>query len=186
VGVNKLVGLKKERERTNEETLETLVDEYWISVKKLAYTYVKDWALAEDITQEVFIKCYNNLGHFRGDSSYKTWLYKITVNRCRDEFRSKWYRTLNFLDSAMGKTVNTSISAEQSFLEEDERQEFYELVLSLPLKYREVIILFYYEEMSLDEIHNLLETNINTVKTRLKRGKFYLKNMVEGGSFNGR
>jgi RNA polymerase sigma-70 factor, ECF subfamily len=186
VGVNKLVGLEKERELTNEETLEVLVDDYWISVKKLAYTYVKDWALAEDITQEVFIKCYNNLERFRGDSSYKTWLYKITVNRCKDEFRSKWYRTLNFLDSAMGKSVNTSISAEQSFLEEDERQEFYELVLSLPMKYREVIILFYYEEMSIDEIHNLLETNINTVKTRLKRGKLLLKNMVPGGSFHGR
>lgn len=186
MGVNKLVGLEKERELTNEETLEVLVDDYWINVKKLAYTYVKDWALAEDITQEVFIKCYNNLERFRGDSSYKTWLYKITVNRCKDEFRSKWYRTLIFLDSAMGKSVNTSISAEQSYLEKDERQEFYELVLSLPMKYREVIILFYYEEMSIDEIHKLLETNINTVKTRLKRGKLLLKNMVPGGSFHGR
>lgn len=185
MGVNKLVGLKKEKRLTNEETLEVLVDEYWISVKKLAYTYVKDWALAEDVTQEVFIKCYNNLARFRGDSSYKTWLYKITVNRCKDEFRSKWYRNLNFLN-AMGKTVNNSISAEQSFLEEDERKEFYEIVLGLPMKYREVIILFYYEEMSLDEIHNLLDTNINTVKSRLKRGKLLLKNMVEGGSFNGR
>lgn len=184
--MNKLVGLKEEKKLTNEETIEVLVDDYWISVKKLAYTYVKDWSLAEDITQEVFIKCYNNLERFRGESSYKTWLYKITVNRCKDEFRSKWYRTLNFLSGTMGKTVNSSISAEQSFLEEDERQEFYELVLALPMKYREVIILFYYEEMSLDEIHNLLETNINTVKSRLKRGKLFLKNMVEGGSFNGR
>lgn len=186
MGVNKLVGLYKNRELTKEETLEFLVDDYWISVKKLAYTYVKDWALAEDITQEVFIKCYNNIERFRGDSSYKTWLYKITVNRCKDEFKSKWYRTLNFLDGVKDKTAKSSISAEQSFFEKDERQEFYELVLALPMKYREVIILFYYEELSLEEIHSLIEININTVKTRLKRGKLLLKNMVVGGSFNGR
>jgi RNA polymerase sigma-70 factor, ECF subfamily len=183
--VNKLVGLHKKRELTKEEILEFLVDDYWISVKKLAFTYVKDWALAEDITQEVFIKCYNNIERFRGDSSYKTWLYKITVNRCKDEFKSKWYRTFNFLEGVKEKTTKSTISAEQSFLEKDERQEFYEFVLVLPMKYREVIILFYYEEMSLEEIHNLLETNINTVKSRLKRGKLLLKNMVVGGSFNG-
>jgi RNA polymerase sigma-70 factor, ECF subfamily len=186
VGVNKLVGLHKNRELTKEETLEYLVDDYWISVKKLAYTYVKDWALAEDITQEVFIKCYTKMERFRGDSSMKTWLYKITVNRCKDEFKSKWYRTFQFLDGVKEKTLKNSISAEQSFLEEDERQEFYELVMALPMKYREVIILYYYEEMSLEEIHSLLETNINTVKTRLKRGKLLLKNMVAGGSFSGR
>jgi RNA polymerase sigma-70 factor, ECF subfamily len=186
VGVNKLVGLHKNRELTKEETLEFLVDGYWINVKKLAYTYVKDWALAEDITQEVFIKCYNNIERFRGDSSYKTWLYKITVNRCKDEFKSKWYHTFSLLDRVREKTAKSSISAEQSFLEKDQRQELYELVLALPMKYREVIILFYYEELGLEEIHNLLETNVNTVKTRLKRGKVLLKNMVVGGPFNGR
>lgn len=108
------------------------------------------------------------------------------MNRCKDEFNSKWYRTINFLDGKKEKTEKSSISAEQSFLQTNDQQEFYELVLALPMKYREVIILFYYEEMSIEEIHNLLETNINTVKTRLKRGKLLLKNMVAGGSFNGR
>lgn len=180
------MGLQKNGGLTKEETLEILIDDYWINVKKLSFTYVKDWTLAEDITQEVFIKCFKNIEQFRGEASYKTWLYRITVNRCKDELQSKWFRTFSFFDGVKEKTTKSTISAEQSFLNKNEKQEFYELVLSLPMKYREVIILFYYEEMNLEEIHNLLGLNLNTVKTRLKRGKLLLKNMVEGETFNGR
>ena len=87
-----------ERETENEyeknELLRELIDDYAERIKRLAYTYVKNWAVADDITQDVFISCFKNIVHFRGDSSYKTWLFKITVNRCKDYLKSKWFRSM--------------------------------------------------------------------------------------------
>lgn len=60
--------------KSKEDILKRLIDEYAQQIKRLIYTYVRDWAAADDITQEIFVKCYLNLDSFRGDSSYKTWL----------------------------------------------------------------------------------------------------------------
>lgn len=162
-----------------------LIDSYWISVKKLAFTYVKDWDLAEDITQEVFIKSYKSLDQFRRDSSYKTWLYKITVNRCKDEVKSKWFKTLWISEDLKEKVGKKIASAEQSYISRIEEAELSELVLSLPTKYREVIILYYYEELKLEEIKDLLKLNMSTIKTRLRRGKMILKKVYERVLMNG-
>ncbi|WP_257988185.1 sigma-70 family RNA polymerase sigma factor [Bacillus sp. V33-4] len=86
-----------ERERSEAETHDSLsredrlvwlMEEYGKSVVRLAYTYVRQKQLAEDIAQEVFIKCYKNLNMFRNESSYKTWIYRITVNKCKDVMKS--------------------------------------------------------------------------------------------------
>ncbi|MDK7669169.1 sigma-70 family RNA polymerase sigma factor [Cytobacillus oceanisediminis] len=168
-----------EKEFSNEELITSLIESYWVSVKKLAFTYVKDWVLAEDITQEVFIKCYKNLDQFRRESSYKTWLYRVTVNRCKDELKSKWFKTLWIFEEVKDKVGKNIASAEISYFKNYEETVISELVLALPVKYREVIILYYYEELSLEEIQILLGLNINTIKTRLRRGKMLLKKVYE-------
>jgi RNA polymerase sigma-70 factor, ECF subfamily len=177
--VNYLTILIREQEDPNEVLITRLIEAYWVSVKKLAFTYVKDWVLAEDITQEVFIRCYKNLNLFRGDSSYKTWLYRVTVNRCKDELKSKWFKTLWIFEEVKDKVGKNVVSAEQSFLIKNEESYLSELVLSLPVKYREVLILFYYEELKLEEIQSLLNLNMSTIKTRLRRGKMALKKVYE-------
>jgi RNA polymerase sigma-70 factor, ECF subfamily len=154
-----------------------LIDSYWLSVKKLAFTYVRDWSLAEDVTQDVFIKCHNHLNDFRRDSSYKTWIFRITVNKCKDVLKSNWFKTLFLFDDV--KDNKKGKSAEYIYIKRDEEEQLSKFVLSLPLKYREVIILFYYEDLKLEEIQYLLGININTLKTRIKRGKFLLKSKLE-------
>lgn len=62
----------------------------------LAYSYVKDKGLAEDIAQEVFIKCYKSLNHFRGDAQITSWIYRITVNTAKDFLRSKSFNILKY------------------------------------------------------------------------------------------
>jgi RNA polymerase sigma-70 factor (ECF subfamily) len=156
-----------------------LIDAYWLSVKKLAFTYVRDWTLAEDITQDVFINCHRNLSGFRGDSSYKTWLFRITVNKCKDVLKSNWFKTLFLFEDVIDNVIKKEKSAENIYLKKIEEEQLSKLVLKLPLKYREVIILFYYEELKLDEIQSLLGININTLKTRLNRGKALLKKKFE-------
>ncbi|MCD7034349.1 sigma-70 family RNA polymerase sigma factor [Metabacillus sp. GX 13764] len=161
--------------QSNEDLITGLIDQYWVSVKKLAFTYVKDWGLAEDVTQEVFIRCYRNLDQYRGEAGYKTWLYKIAINRCKDELKSRWFTFHQIKEKAGKRTA----SAEQSFLDRQRKKDLSELVLRLPLKYREVIMLHYYEELKMEEIKLLLGMNISTVKTRLRRGKMLLKSMME-------
>jgi RNA polymerase sigma-70 factor, ECF subfamily len=164
---------------SNDDLIIHLIETYWLSVKKLAFTYVRDWSIAEDVTQDVFIKCHKNLDNFRKQSSYKTWLFSITINKSKDTLKSNWFKTLFLFDDVKDKVNKKEKSAEYTFLKRAEEERLSKLVLTLPLKYREVIILFYYEGLNHEEIHYLLGININTLKTRLKRGKALLKKEFE-------
>lgn len=160
------------------EKLKWLMENYGNDVIRLAYTYLKHKQLSEDVAQEVFIKCYENLDTFRNDSSYKTWLIRITVNRCKDVLKSWSYRNLVITEFFQYKTLTTSI--EHQYFKGEESEQISRQVLELPVKMREVIILFYYQEISIDEISVLLKVKPNTVKTRLHRGRLKLKESLEG------
>lgn len=168
--------------KRREEILRELIGLYAESIKMLAYTYVKNWSAAEDITQDVFIKCYEQLEGFRGDSTYKTWLYKITRNKCKDYLKSKWYRSFIPTDF-MKEKIETAeeLSTEDQVINKFDDLELSQKVLTLPTKYREIIILFYYEELKIKEIQTLTNLNADTIKTRLRRGKQMLQKNVERG-----
>ncbi|HWJ79469.1 MAG TPA: sigma-70 family RNA polymerase sigma factor [Niallia sp.] len=171
--------------KRREDILRELIDLYAESIKMLAFTYVKNWSAAEDITQDVFIKCYEKMESFRGDSTYKTWLYKITRNKCIDYLKSKWYRSFiptDFMKEKM-ETMD-QLSTEEQVINKLDDIELSEKVLALPTKYREIIILFYYEELKMKEIQTLTNLNIDTIKTRLRRGKQMLQKNVERGYGN--
>ncbi|MDR4886028.1 sigma-70 family RNA polymerase sigma factor [Fredinandcohnia sp. QZ13] len=170
----------------NEEKITRLMDQYGQEVIMLAYTYVKDKQLAEDIAQEVFIKCYEKLDSFRHESSYKTWIYRITINKCKDVFKSWHYRLLIFTDLIKGKKDIAAQSAEFENVKREENLWVAEMVMSLPLKLREVIILYYFEELKIEEIAEMLEIKLNTVKTRLHRARYVLEKKLKRGDLNGR
>ncbi|MGG1677822.1 sigma-70 family RNA polymerase sigma factor [Neobacillus sp. NRS-1170] len=79
-----------------EKQIDDLMNLYSQKVYLLAYSYVKDRGLAEDISQEVFIKCYKSLNQFRGESQISSWIYRITVNTAKDMLRSKGFNALSF------------------------------------------------------------------------------------------
>ena len=81
---------------TRDEKLEVLVDKYQVSLLKVCFTFLRDRSLAEDAVQETFIKVYQSLDSFQGNSSEKTWIFKIAMNTCRDMLRGRWFR---FVDS---------------------------------------------------------------------------------------
>ena len=167
------------------EIIEWLMNEYGQSVVRLAFTFMKKQQIAEDIAQEVFIKCYQNLDTFRKESSYKTWIYRITVNLCKDRLRSWSFRNI-VLTELLSKSSITNHTPESEILHVENRQELSTKVLSLPIKYREVIILYYYEEFSYNQISELLGISIQTIKSRLHRGWLSLKKMIgEGGKIDG-
>jgi RNA polymerase sigma factor (sigma-70 family) len=164
---------------TQEEKLSWLMDEYGDMVVRLAFTYVKQKQVAEDISQEVFISCYKGLETFQNKASYKTWLYRITVNKCKDYFRSWSYRNIHYQDFFRTIFPSGEKSVESKIVNKEERELIFEKVLELPIKLREVIILQYYEELTVNEISELLGLNSNTVKTRLHRAKKLLQSSLK-------
>ncbi|MGV3466109.1 MAG: sigma-70 family RNA polymerase sigma factor, partial [Heyndrickxia sp.] len=170
---------------SKDEQLSWLMEEYGDMVIRLAYTYVKQKQLAEDIAQEVFINCYKHLNKFQKNSSYKTWIYRIAVNKCKDVVSSWSFKNIYYRD-----IIRTRIKAEAKSLDRElvalEENEFiFQKVLSLPIKLREVVILHYYEDLSINEIAELLSFNANTVKTRLHRARKQLKSIFEGDHIYG-
>jgi RNA polymerase sigma factor (sigma-70 family) len=164
---------------TKEKQLSWLMEEYGDMVVRLAFTYVKQKQLAEDISQEVFISCYKGLETFENKASYKTWLYRITVNKCKDYFRSWSYRNISYQDMFRSIFPSGDKSVESNILDKEEQEVIFEKVLTLPIKLREVIILQYYEDLSVNEISELLGLKSNTVKTRSHRAKKLLESSLK-------
>jgi len=147
---------------------------------KLAYTYVKNKQLAEDMVQDVLFKAYEKQDQFRYDASYKTYLYKMTINRCHDYLRSWSYRN-HLLTDTFTHFFTSSKSNEELMIEKEKNTTLGKEVLKLKPIYREVIILQYYKHFTTKEIAYLLDVSENTIKTRLLRAKEQLKKQLEQG-----
>ena len=154
--------------------LQQIMREHGDYLMRLSYVYVKSWAVAEDIVQDVFIKFYNTETNFKQQSSLKTYLAKMTINKSCDYLRSVKGR-LAILKNAWKVAPKSEASAEQRTLNKLKDNQVAAAVLELPIKYREAIVLYYYEEMTSHAIATLLNIPENTVKTRLKRGREQLK-----------
>jgi RNA polymerase sigma-70 factor, ECF subfamily len=155
------------------------MEQYGASLNKIAYTYLKDWGKAEDVVQEVFISCYKSLENYREEASYKTWLYRITVNKCIDQTRKKRIFDYFSVNELRDLFINTNQSAESEVFLHTDKHELANAVMNLPIKYREVVVLYYYEYLSIKEIAHITDLNAQTVKTRLKRAKEQLRRMYE-------
>ncbi|MBS4196653.1 sigma-70 family RNA polymerase sigma factor [Lederbergia citri] len=167
-----------------EDKLKWLMRTYGNDVIRVAYTYLKQKQLAEDVAQDVFIECYEKMDTFRNDSSYKTWIIKITVNRCKDVLKSWSLKNLLFTNYFENKNADSSL--ERNMCREEANQILSQQIMELPVKLREVIILFYYQEFTIAEISVLLKVKPNTIKTRLHRARLNLKKLLEGvSSING-
>ena len=156
--------------------LEIIMERYGESLIRLAYTYVKNKQTAENIVQDVFIKAFEKRDAFRGDSSYQTYLYRMTVNRCHDYFRSWSFKNLFYTNKH--QHLQFEASAESKVIQKTEQYLIGEQILSLPIKYREVIVLYYYNEYKIEEIASILALSSSTVKSRLNRAREKLKILI--------
>lgn len=144
-----------------------IVNTYSNMVYKLALARTKNKFDADDVFQEVFIRYMKNHHKLTTNEHTKAWLIRVTINCSNDVFASSWLKkTTSLMD-------NLSFSTE-------ENKELYYSVLELPKKYRTVIHLFYYEDMSILEISEALKTKEGTIKSQLHRGRNLLKQILKG------
>ena len=150
---------------TNNE-MKLLYDKYSGSVYRLAFSYLKNSADAEDIVQEVFMKLFSAELKFPDERSEKAWIMTVTANKCRDMLRSLTY-----------KYFHHSVALEDADLiyETPEESAVYHAVMELPPKYRIVIHLYYYEGYSTAETAKIIGISETAVQTRLYRGRNLLK-----------
>ncbi|WP_342545042.1 sigma-70 family RNA polymerase sigma factor [Lysinibacillus sp. FSL W7-1291] len=150
--------------------LEEIIDEHAEHLLRLAYFYVKNRQTAEDIVQEVFIKFSQRGYEERGQ--LRAYLSTLTINQSKDYLKSWHYRKLLFQEKLFPlqghKQRDELVAAE-------ERSQIGTAILKLSLAYREPVILYYFEEMKIRDIAQLLGIAENTVKTRLKRAREALK-----------
>ncbi|MFY0545120.1 sigma-70 family RNA polymerase sigma factor [Brevibacillus sp. H7] len=157
---------------TAEAEFEQIMRTYGTRILRLVTFFVKDRVLAEDITQDVFVKVYRNLPQFRGESHIQTWIYRIAVNECKGYLRSWSFR--NMFPRSQVDTDGFD-SVEQVVLEHAERDQLVQEVLKLPTTYRQVIALHYYADLRIEEIARVLGVTEGTVRTRLHRARQKLK-----------
>lgn len=168
---------KEERDRL----LLSAMDSYGDYLMRLTYLIVKDEKMAEDIVQEVFIRYYLNLEKFEGRSSVKTYLYRIAVNECHNYFKSWAYRKME-ISNLFGHLLVSKDMPEKEVLQKESDDHIVKMIEGLPLKYREVIWLHYYSELTVTEVADVLDCPVNTVKTRLVRGRKLARIAFEEGN----
>lgn len=161
----------------DKELLNELMTAYGKEVWNYAFSITRKWDLADDITQEVFIKVFRNMHAFRRDASVKTWLLTIARNTAIDFKRSAFLRKVTLMDAY--EDYGHRQSAEKESMEKLAANDLWKLVLQLPIKYREVMILFAHHQLSLKEIALMLDVSEGTVKSRMFHARKKLAKMKE-------
>lgn len=159
---------------SNDMIIDELMQAYGQDIMQLMLQYVHHFSTAEDLTQEVFVKCYKALPHFQFNASIKTWLWRIAINHAKDYLKSWYAKNVDVQADDLFVQVSTH-DVEQQVIQKEADDELAQAVFALPIKYREVIYLCYYEELVTREIADVLQLNENTVKTRLRKAKQLLK-----------
>jgi len=163
-----------------------ILDRYRGPISTLIFRMVKNREETEDLVQEAFIKAFNSLASFNEQYAFSTWLYKIAVNNCIDHFRKKRLRVFSIdkpIESKDGELQrelpDTTSAADRHLLNEEKTTLIQDAIDSLPEKYRMSIILRHTEEKSYEEIAEIMQIPLGTVKARIFRAREMLKKKLK-------
>jgi len=163
--------------RMDEQKVNELYKEYQKKMHGLAFSFVKDTYLAEDLSHEILVKCYLSRKKFNGNCSLYSWMYRIAVNHCIDFLRKK-SRQQDLPHDDIGQIHADLVpTPESEVLTICEMEELRNKLRLLPSMYEEVLTLYYFKDQSLKEIETHLKVNLSTIKTRLSRAKKMLREM---------
>lgn len=152
-----------------------LIQEYGDSIFRMCFLYLKDYHLAEDATQETFIKAVTSYSSFRGQSTEKTWITRIAINCCKNITRTKWFKTIRV------NPQDYLLEKEDTNLLDDVllKDSISKAIMELKPEDREVIVMYYYQELSVKEIAMVLKKSENTTLQKLNRARKRLKEQLK-------
>lgn len=171
--------LIKEYKKGNKDSLEVIYTKYKNKLFKLIWCYVNNIEDAEDILQTVFEKLIRKIYSYKPEerASFKTYLYRIAINSCKDFLRRR--KILKFIRFDLLKNIGENDNNLKR-IEQNEMLEFVrKSVLELPEKYRDVIILIFYHNLRYEEVSNILNKPIGTIKSRVNYALSLLKKRME-------
>jgi len=157
--------------------IDRLIEEYSKELTRLCYMILKDAHLAEEAAWDTLYKAYKNYNSFRRESSEKTWISQIAINVCRS-----YMRKASFKELVSSNYISLAYVSEDDCTSEFTSEDSIALlnaVYSLSEKYKEVILLRYYQQMTVSEIAKFLNEKENTISVRLKRGHEKLNEMLK-------
>ena len=157
----------------DEQEVNKAIERYSDTVRRLCMIHLKNHADTEDIFQTVFLKYVLYSGAFESAEHEKAWMIRVTLNACKDYMKSFFRRHTVPLEEIQG------LEAEMP----EDHSDVLEAVLSLPVKYKTVVYLYFYEQYSAVEIGKILGKNVNTVYTLLSRAKAMLREQLGGEEF---
>lgn len=160
-----------------------LVSGYQLRLHRKALSMVGLVEDAEDVVQETLITAYRALNSFRGDSGFFTWIYRILINKARDHIRKSSRRSSELsTDEQVVGIQDNRISIEKNHELSEEGDYLKDKINSLERKYRIVLLMRYYEELSYQEMAEIVKVNVGTIKSRLYKARELLKrSIIENG-----
>jgi RNA polymerase sigma-70 factor (ECF subfamily) len=155
---------------------ESIVRRWQGPLVNLAYRFCRDRSRAEEMAQDAFLRAYRGLGQWRKDAAFSTWLFAVATNLYRSQLRRIPAQTISIEDVAR---VQVSSPADGCLAEVDRDHAVRKAVLTLPAKYREAVILFYFHDMDIAAAARSLALPEGTVKARLSRGREMLRQKLQ-------
>ena len=175
--------------RGDERALTMLIDHYKSLVYTLAYRVVNDHQEAEDVAQDVFIKVIANLRRFRGDSKFSVWLYRIVYNTALNRLRKKPLLAEPLRESEGDELPPPEIVDVEHpgylTIALERRALIRRAVAGLPAEYRVAVTCYYLDDLSYNEVSDVMGVPLGTVKTYLWRAKQMLRRILQRREFDG-
>ena len=161
----------------DESAFEILVNRHQAPILNLIYRYLGDRTQAKDLAQEVFVRVWQAAKTYKPQAKFTTWIYRITVNLCLNELKSSGKKKAHFSESyieegrAMNGVGEVSPSGEDLLLAEEQSRQISEALQALPENQRMALILKRYDNLSYQEIANIMECSVSAVESLLVRAK---------------
>ena len=162
-----------------EQRLSQWIENYSDSILRTCFLYLSDQTQAEDATQDTWIKAWKHMDDFerKGIANEKAWLLRIAINTCKDYRRTAWFRHVD-RSKALDELPPQLIAVEP------EDRTLTLMVMDLPDRYKQVILLYYFQGLTMQETADALNTSQSTVQRRLKKAEELLKGSLTGGVTN--
>ena len=166
--------MEKSVQTLESRSFDELYDAYATDVLRVAYFYLADRHKAEDVCQDVFVKLYTHADTI-APGREKAWLLRVTVNSCRDLWRSAWLKRV-----VLGAPTLELIPAQDETIEKrEEKEELMRAVQKLPDTFRETVLLHYYQGLGISEIAQMLDLPEGTISSRLSRARKKLEVLLK-------